>query len=276
MTTASQTSVRTVPLEREIKAALIDRALESGDLKGGGVIISEMPVELWSRRVDLVVANGKLHAIEIKSDADSLKRLAGQVETYDRLFDKVTVVCGPKTAAVVREQTPEHVGLLVADNVNGRIVFREVRRGRTQVISDRRALLALLWRREIEALLRKHGVKFEVTAFRDELVGKAAQLPISTIRTAVLSCVKQRYRAYFEEFQRHRRRATTAVDLGRLQRGTDREPSVVRTAAPSRPRARPRPKIEANPSAVAVDAERLRLLCGDLPADLPRVVLKRI
>jgi len=94
--------------EGDIKAAVIDRLFASAALSDA-VLINEMVIANWSRRADLVVANGKLHAFEIKSDFDSLRRLQGQVETYLSRFDKVTVVCTPKFAQLVRDCTESRV-----------------------------------------------------------------------------------------------------------------------------------------------------------------------
>jgi hypothetical protein len=44
-------------------------------------------------RIDIAVVNGALHGFEIKSDSDSLARLAGQAEQYGRVFDFVTLIC---------------------------------------------------------------------------------------------------------------------------------------------------------------------------------------
>ncbi|CAQ83853.1 MULTISPECIES: sce7726 family protein [Photorhabdus] len=68
--------------EDSIKAALIDWLIERNELNDNAVLINELPIANFSRRVDLALANGKLHAYEIKSDSDSLARLEGQISTY--------------------------------------------------------------------------------------------------------------------------------------------------------------------------------------------------
>jgi len=58
-------------------------------------------------RIDLAVVNGKLHGYEIKSDADTLKRLPAQAEVYSAVFDLVTIVVGEHHLDTVRAIVPE-------------------------------------------------------------------------------------------------------------------------------------------------------------------------
>ena len=44
------------------------------------------------RRIDVALVNGELAGYEIKSDEDTLIRLAGQAEVYSRVLDRVTLV----------------------------------------------------------------------------------------------------------------------------------------------------------------------------------------
>ncbi len=50
--------------EADIKAALVDTLIESGFVDTNTVIISEFPVASWTRRADIVLANGKLLGFE--------------------------------------------------------------------------------------------------------------------------------------------------------------------------------------------------------------------
>lgn len=81
--------------EKAIKAALIDWLYAKG-MVCDAVVINEMVVANWARRADIAVANGRLYGFEIKSAFDSLKRLPGQIESFRRHFDKVTVVAASK------------------------------------------------------------------------------------------------------------------------------------------------------------------------------------
>src|SRR5262249_26817602 len=56
------------------------------------VLIEELGLCRGRVRVDVAVVNGLLHGYEIKSDRDSLRRLAGQVEVYGKVLDRATLV----------------------------------------------------------------------------------------------------------------------------------------------------------------------------------------
>lgn len=185
--------------EAQIKTAVIGRLLNSGALKDA-VLINEMVVGNWSRRADLAVANGKLHAFEIKSDLDTLKRLEGQVGTYIRYFDKVTVVTTEKFLKATIDMLPIEVEIWVAEHTIHGVKIRIARRGRTREICDKQSLCGFLHKPEIVALLRKHGVSSSTDVSRSELVQLASDLPLKRVREEVLLTLKNRYKKSFENF----------------------------------------------------------------------------
>jgi hypothetical protein len=65
-----------------------------------------------SCKADLAILNGTGTVYEIKSDRDSLSRLANQVENYRRVFAKVYVIAGEAHVQGVLDSTPEEVGVL--------------------------------------------------------------------------------------------------------------------------------------------------------------------
>ena len=63
-------------------------------------------------KADLVILNGTGNAYEIKSERDSLNRLANQIAAYSRVFATVNVFVGDKHFQYVNRILPEHVGIL--------------------------------------------------------------------------------------------------------------------------------------------------------------------
>jgi hypothetical protein len=63
-------------------------------------------------RADLVILNGTATVYEIKSERDSLARLANQVENYKKVFAKVYVIAGESHVRSVIETTPKDVGVM--------------------------------------------------------------------------------------------------------------------------------------------------------------------
>jgi hypothetical protein len=65
-----------------------------------------------SCKADLAILNGTGTVYEIKSDRDSLSRLANQVENYRKVFAKVYVIAGEAHVQGVADSTPPEVGVL--------------------------------------------------------------------------------------------------------------------------------------------------------------------
>ena len=56
------------------------------------LIRHEVGVNAGKRRIDVVLVNGELTGYEIKSDEDTLARLAGQSEAYVEVLDRAILV----------------------------------------------------------------------------------------------------------------------------------------------------------------------------------------
>lgn len=65
-----------------------------------------------SAKADLVILNGTATVYEIKSERDSLARLANQVENYKRVFAKVNVIASEGHIDGVLEKVPDDVGVM--------------------------------------------------------------------------------------------------------------------------------------------------------------------
>ncbi|TOG98235.1 hypothetical protein CGI90_26305, partial [Vibrio parahaemolyticus] len=99
-------------LESELKALTLNHMLAKGYLIETDVISNEYLLRSSSRRADMVISkNGELWAFEIKSEADSLSRLNGQVDAYLKYFDKVIVVSASKHVRNVMNSVPKEVAV---------------------------------------------------------------------------------------------------------------------------------------------------------------------
>jgi hypothetical protein len=63
-------------------------------------------------KADLVILNGTATVYEIKSERDSLARLANQVENYKRVFAKVNVIASEGHVESVLSTVPDDVGVM--------------------------------------------------------------------------------------------------------------------------------------------------------------------
>ncbi|MER9495864.1 sce7726 family protein [Mesorhizobium sp. M0320] len=63
-------------------------------------------------KADLVILNGTATVYEIKSERDSLARLANQVHNYQKVFATVNVISSEDHVEGVRQVVPDHVGIM--------------------------------------------------------------------------------------------------------------------------------------------------------------------
>lgn len=148
--------------------------------------LAELPIANFSRRVDLVMANGSLSGFEIKSKKDSLQRLVGQIETYKLYFEKVTVVCATKHLSNVKEMVSSEVGIW---EFNGEILIEHQ-------APIYRSLPKLSWLSflnvvGLKALLRAYQLK--VTGLKEELIERALSLEENQIRDFLLTYLKNQF-----------------------------------------------------------------------------------
>lgn len=104
-------------LEADIKALTLNYLRDKKMIDDNSIIMNELTVGDFSRRVDLATfSKGKLIAFEIKSEADSLFRLNGQLDKYLEYFDKVIVVSDTKFIPSLSESLPNKIGLWEVKN----------------------------------------------------------------------------------------------------------------------------------------------------------------
>lgn len=159
--------------------------------ESGDVFIEELCFIDKARRADLVHANGKLSAFEIKSHADTLVRWGGQQEAYLACFDEVWLCCHSRHLIKALEVSVANVGILVFDDFSGMVMVRSAKANKRQ---EKFHLTGFLWREELDRLAREHGVAVR----SKELIKTVRQrvsdaLPLEVIRTFVLAVLKQRY-----------------------------------------------------------------------------------
>jgi hypothetical protein len=163
-----------------IRAAFHAKLLRAAHRSSGTLVVDEFGIDHGSRRADIAVINGRMTGYEIKSDADSLGRLRGQIAGYSRVFDYATVVVTDRHLSQVRNVVPSWWGIVgVSTGVRRGIHFRTVRRGSPNPRSSAIALARLLWRHEVIAVLRDLGLpgkrlRTERSALYRILVGRLA------------------------------------------------------------------------------------------------------
>ena len=110
-------------------------------------------------RADLVLVTEEgLVGVEIKSDADTYQRLERQVKDYDRFFDRNILAAGSSHAMHAEEHVPEHWGIVIVEEADGKPDFYELRKPGISKKMRMTNQLELLWRREIAKLQEINGL----------------------------------------------------------------------------------------------------------------------
>jgi len=148
--------------DAEIRPALRSRILDDYGDEQDSVLIEELGLCRGQVRVDMALVNGHIHGFEIKSDLDSLKRLSGQAEIYNKIFDRMTMVAGERHMDGVLESLPPWWGVLqVVQGASG-IQFKPRRKGRDNPRRDSRTLVELLWLDDAMTLLEQRDAALGV------------------------------------------------------------------------------------------------------------------
>jgi hypothetical protein len=138
--------------EREIRAHLL--ATLAPTVNNGALLVEEMGVEHGAARVDVALISPSLQGFEIKSDFDTLDRLANQMHAYHGVFDQVTLVSTDGYLAQAEKLLPAWWGLWrVSRTAAGALATQVIRPASHNPRQDSRSVAALLWRDEAAALL---------------------------------------------------------------------------------------------------------------------------
>jgi hypothetical protein len=157
-------------------------------------VVSELGVAYGEARVDIAVVNGRLHGFEIKSDSGTLVRLPSQIEAYNRVFDRVTLVAGRKHIDGLTALIPDWWGVKIATSgIRNAVHFTDLRRASQNPDVEGASLAALLWRDEALAVLTSRGVKGIKSKTRPQLAALLANsLSLKELGQAVRDAIKAR------------------------------------------------------------------------------------
>jgi len=150
--------IRTSTNDEAVRAALgvLLRERHAGDYKLR--IIEEFGIEHGAARVDIAVVNGILHGYEIKSDRDTLLRLPEQMEAYNSVFDRVTLVVGKQHLFGAINIVPDWWGIVIAKiGANYSVVFNHIREAKNNPTQRSISIARLLWRDEALRILEEVG-----------------------------------------------------------------------------------------------------------------------
>lgn len=193
-TAAKRKACKGVVRDPEIRAALLNELRRRGVLRGLTVAVQELGLRRSDAVLDVAVVNGSLNGFEIKSDADTLRRLASQAEIYGQVLDRVTLVVGRQHLAAARSLIPKWWGLMAVEVGGADPSLKTVRAGRGNPQRQVRALVELLWLDEARELLgRRDALRGYRTKPRDAVWDRLCEVySLDEIATEVRRRLKAR------------------------------------------------------------------------------------
>jgi hypothetical protein len=159
------------------------------------LILDELALCLGDARIDVAVVNGAINGFEIKSESDTLERLPKQCETYNRVFDTVTILTASKYIDDIADITPEWWGITRAEmDVDKVVHFFCLREARKNEGIDPLAVAQLLWREEALEILRERGLQKGLLSKPRNVLWEALanNLALSDLQDEVRKCLKKR------------------------------------------------------------------------------------
>lgn len=196
---------RALHIADSLKSAYIDFVLNTFD--DDVVIGHEVMYGTCGRFADLVLLyKGYTYAIEIKSDSDSLYRIDGQVQEYQKQFNYVIVVCGPKFISRLKHRLPKGVGLYKVDNDSS---VKEVLKPHRKLRLDKNEMLFSVK----TSYLTKHAGFPTAHMGADAIRQKLTKKRISDVQEILYGYWRSKMTPAFECFMSDRGCQTIPIDL---------------------------------------------------------------
>ncbi|MBU3824936.1 MAG: sce7726 family protein [Candidatus Oceanisphaera merdipullorum] len=202
-------------LETEIKSLVLTHLITKGILTSTDTIFNEFTVDNASRRVDLAITKGnELWAFEIKSEADTLVRLKGQIETYSKYFDKVFVIVASKHTESALKFVSKSIALW---EINGKeLIIKQ--KGQKKLIRNPSSFIDMMNIPDLVKVANNNGLKLK-SKRREDLVNVLIKINASILRKAALKAIINKY--HFSSkvfFDRVIDRTITSDDISLLSR----------------------------------------------------------
>ena len=161
-------------------------------------IVEELGLCQGIARVDLAVVNGTIHGYEIKSERDTLARLPGQAEVYNRVLDHVTIVTALTHADDIRAFVPEWWGIWTVLDDQGEVRLEPLRDSARNPEVSAFALAQLLWRDEALQALADRGLAAGMRSKTRQSIWRrlAAELTLEDLGQVVRERIKSRNSAW--------------------------------------------------------------------------------
>lgn len=179
----------------DVRVALRKRLQDQFSGDASTSIVEEMGIWASTVRIDIAVINGLLHGFELKSERDTLARLPTQVNFYNQVFDKVTLVTAEKHIASAKKIIPDWWGIIsAAHESDGSVSLFCTHEAKMNPNIDPLQLARLLWRAEALSLLSKYNLDRGYRSKPAETLARrlAEKIPLQELQTEIRDALKNR------------------------------------------------------------------------------------
>lgn len=204
--------------EAKLKAAVVDRLFSSRIMDHDAVLVSELTVDNWAHRTDLVLANGRLWGFELKSERDSLARLPAQITSFSQHFEKFVLVVDEKFASRAEQLIKETSGTgLWISTGNGKLIEKIRPSFRPLAKSNSISLMTVA---ELRKFLSKNGYRNIKDCKRADLIELARCMTSKALADGARTAIKERFRKIHLDFIHQRAIGGSLSALPTLTRTT--------------------------------------------------------
>ncbi|HFF9478266.1 TPA: sce7726 family protein [Serratia marcescens] len=223
--------------EKELKAIVLEHLYKKGVLDEKTIVINELTLDSFSRRADLVVIkNERMIAYEIKSDADSLNRLSGQLDKYLEYFDKVVVVTTSKHTLNILNSINEKIEVWEIED--DKVILKK--RGKLQRVESKEKYLDLLKVHEMKKMANLFKIKIEEKnkqEVKKNIAKGVGNISLEKIKLFTINAISNRYmltsNLFIENILLRKKVILSDIDLlspysvERVNKSLDREESIL-------------------------------------------------
>ena len=143
----------TEPAIRALVKSRLSRLMPNAS---NALVVEEMEVCSGRARVDFAVIGEELIGIEIKGPKDTVARLPRQAQAYSQCFDLMVLVVHESLYAKAKMLIPDWWGVVSGRKEGDRIRYQFQRLPEKNPDQDIEQLLSLLWRNELDGLLKTY------------------------------------------------------------------------------------------------------------------------
>lgn len=159
-----------------------------------GRVVHELSLSNGNAIIDIAVIDELMHGYEIKSAKDTLVRLPNQINYYNQVFDKLTLVVDSSHIDKALEIIPDFWGVIECIEREGNLELIEIRKSKLNEHINPYMLSQLLWKQEsLNILKEKELHKGVLSKTRKYIWARMAEtIPIEELRRVVTNQLKNR------------------------------------------------------------------------------------